>query len=514
MVRIEQIGLLSMKLIVPFGIFALGGVLRIYNFWQPPIWLDEYGTWWVVTGDSWLDVSERAFAIQGQSPFYYLIVRFSSQFFGYTSFAFRLPSIVFGIGTTIIGYLIARRLLKHETSVLLAFILVSISDGLILYSQMARPYALALFLALLSTLFFITLLKKENLWLRFGYVIIATLTIYAHYLFGFIIVVHASYLISERLQLRSSKSLTWIVTFIAIAILSLPLAAQLMDLFGRRHALDVMTNVSGVAKIANIITYFTGHLSPTAIMTALILRLTLHHVNEDALACDDNSQITRLLIIWLFFPILIFAATTVILGVDLFVLRYLLFAVPAVFYLLAKFLVPTSNNNFRTLTPALALVILSITLTTIPAIKSGSTFSRWPIWPWNEVANVIANQYEVGDIIVADFGFVEVSHVVNGSMNADFQSYLSWPLIANLPTSKNYTIRFLPTQLTKRNKNYFSGMHDQVLKYKRIWIVGRGEIVAQFQSSVANSPIFDLARHSVHGDIQLFRMDQLQHDHQ
>ena len=56
-------------------IICLGAILRVYNFWVPPIWVDEYGTWWVVAADAWSEVIERTLRIQGQSPFYYLLVR-------------------------------------------------------------------------------------------------------------------------------------------------------------------------------------------------------------------------------------------------------------------------------------------------------------------------------------------------------------------------------------------------------------------------------------------------------
>ena len=73
------------------ALFALGVFLRLYNFWVPGLWLDEYGTWWIASG-SWHDVLSRGIAVGGQTPVYNLLVKLSLSLFGPTPFALRLPS--------------------------------------------------------------------------------------------------------------------------------------------------------------------------------------------------------------------------------------------------------------------------------------------------------------------------------------------------------------------------------------------------------------------------------------
>lgn len=58
----------------------LGLFLRLYGF-SRSLWLDEFGTLWTIDG-SFLQVIERSFSFQGQSPFYYSIVWAFVQIFG------------------------------------------------------------------------------------------------------------------------------------------------------------------------------------------------------------------------------------------------------------------------------------------------------------------------------------------------------------------------------------------------------------------------------------------------
>ena len=74
-------------------VFALGSWLRIHGFDRPGLWIDEYGTWWVIAADGYAGVAARAWEVQGQSPFYYLIVRSCTDLFGLASWSLRLPSL-------------------------------------------------------------------------------------------------------------------------------------------------------------------------------------------------------------------------------------------------------------------------------------------------------------------------------------------------------------------------------------------------------------------------------------
>ena len=139
---------------------CVGTFLRIHNFWLPNLWLDEYGTWWVVSASTWTEVAERAINVQGQSPFYFLIVKFFTRLFGEGSFQLRLPSVIFGVLTLFVAFRLALQIFRDENVALVSVAVFSITEQLIWFSQNARPYALALFLTLLSFLLFLHFLQS------------------------------------------------------------------------------------------------------------------------------------------------------------------------------------------------------------------------------------------------------------------------------------------------------------------------------------------------------------------
>ena len=138
-------------------IICLGAILRVYNFWVPPIWVDEYGTWWVVAADAWSEVIERTLRIQGQSPFYYLLVRTIAGLGGYGALQLRLLSVICGIATLALVYPLAVKIFNDCRVALLSLIIFALSEPLIWYAQIARPYSLALFFSLVSFWSFVSL---------------------------------------------------------------------------------------------------------------------------------------------------------------------------------------------------------------------------------------------------------------------------------------------------------------------------------------------------------------------
>src|SRR5689334_3036500 len=168
-------------------IFCIGAFLRAFNFWVPDLWLDEYGTWWVVSAPTWTETAKRAIDFQGQSPFYFLIVKVFTTLFTEGAFQLRLPSVLFGILTLLVTLRLARQIFRDQDIVLASLAIFSINEPLIWFSQNARPYALALFLALLSISLYLDFLKSPRFLQGVLYAVPTALLIYAHFLFGFVI---------------------------------------------------------------------------------------------------------------------------------------------------------------------------------------------------------------------------------------------------------------------------------------------------------------------------------------
>lgn len=121
-----------------FGLFlGLGVFFRLTGLGERNLWTDEA---WVALAVRQAD--PRAVLALGQStpPWYLLTVWLSSRGLGYSEITLRLTSTLFGLGTLLLFWPLARRLLPLGGAVA-AFALVSISPRLVYYAKELKQYS-------------------------------------------------------------------------------------------------------------------------------------------------------------------------------------------------------------------------------------------------------------------------------------------------------------------------------------------------------------------------------------
>ncbi len=150
--------------------------------------LDELGSYWVVKDDL-RAVFSRTLEIQGQSPLYYVVLWGTVQVLGVETWALRVPSLICTWLSSLIVFRLGELLGGRTVGFLSIF-------GFLLCSQIecvaieARPYALAILCASISSLLFLHWLKTPRLSLGVLYALSAAATVYAHYLFCCVVCVH------------------------------------------------------------------------------------------------------------------------------------------------------------------------------------------------------------------------------------------------------------------------------------------------------------------------------------
>jgi uncharacterized membrane protein len=145
-------------------IIFVGLILRLISSNQS-LWLDE-ATTALVAKMSLGDIFTKFLPGDFHPPLFYLIEKYWSTIFGYSEIALRVPSILFGLGTIYITYLIAKKIFNSRIA-LLSGVLMATSGLSIYYSQEARMYSLAAFLV--TALFYLFLEKK---WILFSTVLV------------------------------------------------------------------------------------------------------------------------------------------------------------------------------------------------------------------------------------------------------------------------------------------------------------------------------------------------------
>jgi len=125
-------------------ILTLGLVLRLICINQS-LWLDEAIGALSVKNLSYHDIISSFLTVDNHPPLYYLLLKFWTGFFGYSEIALRAPSIIFGLVTVYLIYLIGRKIFSSKKAGLIAAALLSTSQLHVYYSQEARMYSMAAF---------------------------------------------------------------------------------------------------------------------------------------------------------------------------------------------------------------------------------------------------------------------------------------------------------------------------------------------------------------------------------
>jgi len=90
------------------------------------------------------------------------VTAFSFLIFGVNTFTARLPFAVLGILSTLLLYLLARKIEKETSVANISILLLALYVPFYLYSRQCRYYALSIFLGLLTIYFYIKLIKGEK----------------------------------------------------------------------------------------------------------------------------------------------------------------------------------------------------------------------------------------------------------------------------------------------------------------------------------------------------------------
>ena len=160
-------------------LIMVGTILRLPNLVES-LWYDEmvYSTkYWVA---SWSDLW-KLFLFDPPAPLYRVFMFIWTNLFGEHELSLRLPSLLFGISSILLTYLIAETYESLKMA-LLAALLLCLSPVHIWYSQEATPYSMTLFFLLATVLMFQRLradhASRARYILYLGFFLIAVFTHY------------------------------------------------------------------------------------------------------------------------------------------------------------------------------------------------------------------------------------------------------------------------------------------------------------------------------------------------
>ncbi len=326
------------------GITALAAFVRLETWNSRPIWYDEIFTLIVAQqSNSLADVWAMSGKDGGEHPVLFYTLSTLSFWSQQTQQSIRWPSLVFGILTIPLLYLLGSTLFTRTTGAIAA-LLMTLSVYHIDYSQDGRSYALTIFLVLLA--YYSTVLYlRENSWRSVALLILShTILLYAHHVgilvllaSGLIAFIHSLLRWREAPEKEKQKVL-WkklshcVATVLGIGVLFFPQSKNLLAYatgpnMATKHRLLVSPKF-----LEELIGRWGNGVEWSPLFAILIL-LGLY-------ACIRKYRSGLSLVIWGVMPFIFFSAVSF---EKFFDIRFLITTFPIFFLLVALGIVETSR---------------------------------------------------------------------------------------------------------------------------------------------------------------------------
>ncbi len=342
-------------------ILLMSFLLRLLAINQS-LWLDEsIGAFEVKKGSFWYILTEFP-KFDNHPPLYYLFLKLWTNIFGFSEFSLRLPSVLFGVATVFLVFKICKHLYKNSTeptSPILVSLLIATSQLHIFYSQEARMYSMAAFLATLAVYSFLNLR-----WVLFSFSI--TALVFTDYLPLFLLPIFWLFSFFEKKLKDTDFLIRFLISHLPILILSFfwfPIfRKQVENGLWLLNALPGWKEVAGGSDIRQILFVWTkfvfGRIS--LINKSVYLVLVLFSSVPAFLGLLRSfiflKKSLKIIWLWYFVPLVLVLSLSFI--IPAFNFFRFLFLLPA-FYILVGLGITTMKNNFLRVLSFMLLIVFN-----------------------------------------------------------------------------------------------------------------------------------------------------------
>lgn len=319
---------------------------------QRSFWLDELQTAWVVNG-TFAEAAARAFHTQGFTPLYYLLLWGMRPLVGFSEFGLRLPSILLTMAAAVLLLRIARAFSLSRRDAAVAALFFVCFDSTIETAVTARPYALALFAALLSFYSFERWMRSGKLLFKLSAILSTLLTIYAHFLFSGIVILEILYWCMFRRQSKvSALQLGSAGIYIVIGLI--PCIPQVGSMLDKRDLMAI-AQMPGIFDLGlAVLPWITCISAAIAYFAAAACGARSSAENSGCQAIPREVWI--FVVTWAILPGLLIFAASYLLGTSMFVARYFEWASPGAALLGALLYSRITSERTRVLFPVFFLL--------------------------------------------------------------------------------------------------------------------------------------------------------------
>lgn len=206
-----------------YGFRSIGLVDTINSPFQPtPFeWYEEI-PWWA------------RLSFHDHPPLGFYIQHIFFKIFGANLLGLRMPSILAGILSVFLVYLIAKKLFSNESPALLAAAILAVNNYHVWVSRIGLQESLVIFFILLATLLFLKAL--ENTKYFYPTVVAVGFAILMKYTAVILLPIFLTYLVSRRRDLLSWKRISW--SIVILLVLASPVIIYNLALYRSRGHFD------------------------------------------------------------------------------------------------------------------------------------------------------------------------------------------------------------------------------------------------------------------------------------
>lgn len=380
----------------PFIVLLVGlsATLRSLFLTKADIWHDEgYST--AIINYPLGEIISRTI-IDFHPPFYYLLLSVWQSIFGSSVVSLRGLSLVCGVLTVVLLYMLMRRLFPEKIAKLAA-IFAAFGPFLVRYSDEARMYSLGALIAVLSTYLLVVALSKTGkgrYWWWVGYGVVIALGLYTQYYLLFLIPAHIVYALSVH-KWNIKKLIRdggwWLGNSLG-AVLFLPWLPFMLSQTSRvqeGYWIPPINLASIPGTISNFVTYNNDIATIFGYsLLAAVIAVPLYIAKKQ----KKNLGATLLLICWMIVPIAIVA--TLSLGRPVYIDRYFTYVAPA-FYALSAVAISAIKFRHQWLKPTLITAAIALFIFGICNVSSVATHKM------SRVAEVVNSEYQPGDAVIS-----------------------------------------------------------------------------------------------------------------
>lgn len=328
-------------------IITLALVLRLINLNQS-LWLDEGINVLAAQNYSLFEMVTEYAKADFHPPGWFVLLWFWTKLFGYSEIAVRIPSVIFGVVTVYITFLIGKKILSKELG-LTAAVLLTINPLHIFYSQEARMYAMAALAVSISIFLLLKMAKGERV--NLVLLIVSNLFLLtSDYLAYFIFPAQIIFLLVNKKGQMLKKWLVALAVSILLGIWWLPIFLSQFNV-GAAAATNLPTwkSVVGAFDFKTIpltfVKFIIGKISLTDkfIYAAVLLPICSWFgflLWRGIRSMDDFSR--KLLLIWIIVPISL--ATIISFVVPIYSYFRVLFVIPPFVILIAAGILSAKTN--------------------------------------------------------------------------------------------------------------------------------------------------------------------------